>query len=262
MQWEFGEPIGTGAEPQDPPALEVCQGFLCLIAWTTPDHYPRSDARRAHGTREEPAMRWWDRHFGESTRGRVVALLRRGRRSVDEIAAALSLTDNAVRAQLATLERDGIVTPVGPRREGAVGKPATLYAMAPEAGVVFSTAYAPVLAALVTELGARLPVDELDEVLRAAGRRLAPEVAGGSLERRAEAAAALLGELGADADLVRAGAGFDIVSHGCPLAQVVAARPEMCGAVEELLAGVTGARVRERCDRSGEPRCAFEIRAR
>jgi predicted ArsR family transcriptional regulator len=207
-------------------------------------------------------MRWWDRHFGDSTRGRVVALLRRGRRSVDEIAAALGLTDNAVRAQLAALERDGVVTPVGPRREGAVGKPATLYAVAPEAGAIFSTAYAPVLTALVTELGARLPAAELDDVLRAAGRRLAPAVAAGSLQRRAEAAAALLAELGGDADLVVAGGGFDIVSHGCPLAEVVAACPETCAAVEELLAGVTGAHVRERCDRAAEPRCAFAIRAR
>jgi len=207
-------------------------------------------------------MRWWDRHFGESTRGRVVALLRRGRRSVDEIAAALGLTDNAVRAQIATLERDGVVTAVGARREGTVGKPATMYAVAPEAGVIFSSAYAPVLTALVTELGARLSTAELDDVLRSAGRRLAPAVAGGSLERRARAAAALLAELGADADLVTEDGGFDIVSHGCPLAQVVTARPETCGAVEELLAGVTGAHVRERCDRSGEPRCAFAIRPR
>ncbi len=205
-------------------------------------------------------MRWWDRHFGESTRGRVVALLRRGRRSVDEIAAALDLTDNAVRAQLATLERDGVVAAVGTRREGTVGKPATLYAVAPEAGAIFSDAYAPVLAALVRELGERLPPDVLEAVLRGAGRRLAPAAAVGTLAERVSSAAAFLAELGAEADVVPADGGYDVVSHGCPLAQAVSACPETCGALEALLGEITGARVQERCDRAREPRCAFAIR--
>ena len=37
-------------------------------------------------------MRWWERHFGGSTRGRVVALLRRGPHTIEELAAALELT--------------------------------------------------------------------------------------------------------------------------------------------------------------------------
>jgi predicted ArsR family transcriptional regulator len=75
-------------------------------------------------------MRWWEKHFGDSTRGRIVAILRRGWRSVDEIAATLGLTDNAVRAHIATLERDGVVAAAGSRRDGTVGKPATLYGVA------------------------------------------------------------------------------------------------------------------------------------
>src|SRR4051812_43352284 len=82
--------------------------------------------------REEATMAWWQRQFGKTTRGRVVALLRRGERSVEELAASLGLTDNAVRAQLATLEREGVVRAAGVRRDGGVGKPATLYAVAPE----------------------------------------------------------------------------------------------------------------------------------
>ncbi len=50
-----------------------------------------------------------DQKFLESTRGRIVALLRRSGRTVEELARALGLTDNGARAHLATLERDGIV---------------------------------------------------------------------------------------------------------------------------------------------------------
>ena len=208
-------------------------------------------------------MAWWQQQFGGSTRGRIVALLRRGERSVEELAQALSLTDNAVRAQIAALERDGIVSATGQRRDGTVGKPATLFSVAPETSQLFSGAYAPVLAALLAELGERLPSRQLDSALRAAGRRLAPAMPdSASFAERARAGAALLGQLGADADLVRAGRGFEIRGHGCVLSEAVQVCPSTCKAVEALLSEVTGAAVQERCDRSSAPSCRFLLEAR
>src|SRR5207249_6425780 len=58
----------------------------------------------------------WDERFFASTRGRIVQLLRRATSTVDELAEALGLTDNAVRAHLAILERDGLVQQKGVRR--------------------------------------------------------------------------------------------------------------------------------------------------
>lgn len=206
-------------------------------------------------------MPWWQRQFGKSTRGRVVALLRRGARSVEDLAAALGLTDNAVRAQLATLEKDGVVSAAGIRRDGSVGKPATLYDIDPEAHALFSAAYAPTLAALVTELGKRMKPAELEAILRDVGKRLAPESTKATTpEGRVRAAAAVLAELGGDADLVKAADGFTIRAYGCPLAQAVSARPETCRAVEQLLSEVSGAKVREHCDRSHAlPHCRFDV---
>jgi predicted ArsR family transcriptional regulator len=170
----------------------------------------------------------------------------------------LGLTDNAVRAHIASLERDGVVAQAGARRDGTVGKPATLYGVADGAETLFSSAYAPALSALVAELGSRHP-EELESLLRGAGRRLAPR-ATGSLADRVGEAASLLTELGADADVVRTDKGYDICGHGCPLAQAVSARPEACCIVEQLLSEVTGATVHEACDRSQyPPRCAFTI---
>lgn len=203
-------------------------------------------------------MGWWEQHFGNSTRGRIVALLRRGWRSVDELASALGLTDNAVRAHIATLERAGVVAPTGARRDGTVGKPATLYGVAGGADTLFSSAYAPALSALVTELGSRYP-EELESLLRGAGQRLAKPKSDTFAERVSDAAA-LLTELGADADLVETSDGYAIRAYGCALAQAVSSRPETCCMVEQLLTEVTGGRVVEQCDREhSPPRCAFTI---
>ena len=55
-------------------------------------------------------MAWdWDEKFFESTRGRMVTLLKRSGRTVEDLARVLGLTDNGSRAYLAVHERDGIV---------------------------------------------------------------------------------------------------------------------------------------------------------
>ena len=46
----------------------------------------------------------------DGCRGRIVAVLQRGRATVDEIASRLNLTANAVRAQLIGMEREGGVS--------------------------------------------------------------------------------------------------------------------------------------------------------
>ena len=63
----------------------------------------------------------WRKRFFETTRGKLVALLRRRELTVDEMATALGVTDNAIRAQLAALERDKLVEQRGVRR--GAGKP-------------------------------------------------------------------------------------------------------------------------------------------
>ena len=50
----------------------------------------------------------WRARLMESTRGKILDLLRTKEQTVNELAAALGLTDNAVRAHLLSLERDGL----------------------------------------------------------------------------------------------------------------------------------------------------------
>ncbi len=203
------------------------------------------------------------KRFFETTRGQLVALLRRGVQTVEELARAVGLTDNAVRAHLSTLERDGLIRQEGLRRSEGPGKPATLYEIHPDAEPLFSRAYAPVLVALLSELGAKLPPEDVDELMRAAGRRLAaaPRLdPAEDLGTRVQAGAALLNALGGEAQVERTkDGGFSIRGCGCPLSVATARGPAACQAVESLLTEVIGAPVRETCDRGERPRCCFQV---
>src|SRR5690348_16025665 len=120
-------------------------------------------------------MRWWERQIGGKPRGRIIALLRRRERTVDELAAELDVTPNAVRLHLQLLEREGLVRETGTRGHEGAGKPASLYGIAPSAEPSLSGAYAPVLVALIQSMRQRLSNKQVDALLVDAGRRIAPQ---------------------------------------------------------------------------------------
>ncbi|MGN6393444.1 MAG: helix-turn-helix transcriptional regulator [Gemmatimonadales bacterium] len=207
----------------------------------------------------------WHKRFFETTRGRLVALLRRGSSTVDELASELGVTDNAVRAQLTTLERDGLVEQRGVRR--GAGKPSHAYGLTAAFEPTLSRAYAPLLVQLLRELAGRFRPEELNELLRAVGRRWASELpaTGGSAAERAAAAVALLEQLGGAVDLEQGGddgsAVMTVRGFGCPVGLAVGEEPRVCAALETVLGAVTGMDVKECCERgAGAPRCRFELR--
>ena len=214
-------------------------------------------------------MRWWETSIGGRVRGRIVALLRRRPHSIEELAADLDVTDNAVRAHVQALERADIVRAAGVRRAGTVGKPATMYEIAAEAEPLLSSAYAPVLRELLMALNDRLAPAALDDLFREVGRRLtaAHGVAAGAgapatakqLDSRVHVAAELLEALGSEMEIERTRDAYFLRGHACPLSSAVAVQPKVCHAVEELVAGVVGIPVTECCDRTGRARCCFEI---
>ncbi len=212
------------------------------------------------GGRGELAGRW-DSKFLESTRGRIVALLRRGGRTVEELARALGLTDNGVRAHLVALERDGIVRQRGVIRRGGSGKPAYVYELTQEAEDLFAKAYEPVLRRLLDILPERVGPEESEALLRAVGSRMADErdVPAGGVRARLEAAVGVLNELGGLAELEVRDGSFVIRGYSCPLARVAPDHPEVCRMAETLLTELAGVPVYEHCDRGERPRCCFEV---
>jgi predicted ArsR family transcriptional regulator len=185
--------------------------------------------------------------------------------TTDELAEAVGLTDNAIRAHLATLERDGLVQSRGERRDGRVGKPATLYQISPDAEPLFSKAYLPLLTTLLGALGARLGAEELSGLLADVGSRLADGLTrpSGDLASRAQAASTLLNQLGglSSVEEVDPGARYLVQARGCPVGVAVKERPEVCEAIVTLLTELTGVSVRSCCARTGRPSCCFEVSA-
>ncbi|MCA9863741.1 MAG: ArsR family transcriptional regulator [Thermomicrobiales bacterium] len=196
--------------------------------------------------------------FLASTRGQVVILLRQGLATVDELATTLGLTDNAVRAHLAGLERDGLVVQAGVRRGG--GKPAYTYAITADAEQLFPKAYGAILSVLLDVLGEHLTAESLDDALREVGRRLASAYppATGTLPERAGQAVEVLAALGGLATVEAAPPGAVIAGCRCPLAAVVAGHPATCLMAEALLSDLVGAPVRQACEPE-IPRCRFII---
>lgn len=197
--------------------------------------------------------------FFASTRGKIVALLRRAGRTVEELAQALDLTDNAVRAQLAALERDGLVQQQGRRRSSS--KPASIYMLTPGAEELFPKAYAPVLRQLLEELTERLPAEEVEAALRSTGRRLAAQwpLPRGDLHARVEAAVSVLNALGGLAELERGDGSYLIQGYSCPLAALAPGHPEVCHLAESLLRELTGLPIQERCNGSETAQCRFVV---
>ena len=197
--------------------------------------------------------------FFASTRGKILTLLRRTSQTVEELAQALELTDNAVRAHLMVLERDGLVQQSGRRRSSS--KPASVYNLTPTAEELFSKAYGPVLRQLLQELNERMTAEEVEALLRSTGRHLAATwpLPSGEMHTRLERAVDALNELGGLAELERRDGIYVIQGYSCPLATVVPGHPEVCRLAASLLTELAGMPVQEQCDRGEKASCCFVV---
>lgn len=201
-----------------------------------------------------------DSRFFETTRGKIVAQLRAGSKTVNDLAAALSLTDNAVRANLLSLERDRIVEQSGTIKGHR--KPHFLYSLTAESRHLFPKAYDSLFSVLVAELKSKLSAKALFELLRSVGKKMvgsAAKVPEASLDERVSRCLSALEELGGAAKASKTENGITIKSESCPFADVVVEHPEVCQVAESMVEEMVGAPVKEKCDRTGLPKCCFEI---
>ena len=199
----------------------------------------------------------------DSSRGRVVTLLRgTAGLTADDIASKLGLTRSAIRAQLTGMERDGVVQRTG-QRPGTT-RPSHVFELTPEVEQLLSSAYLPLLTSLIDTFADGLPGNQVETILRQAGKRLAGELLhgrrpAGALGSRVAMVSEMMNEhLGALTRVERNGE-YVIRGMGCPLAALTGKHPGVCLAIESLIAEVLREPVRECCDRSERPKCCFEI---
>ena len=204
----------------------------------------------------------WRARLFKSTRGKILNLLWTREWTVNELAEELRLTDNAVRAHLASLERDRLVIQSG--LKPGVRKPHTTYALGPEAEHLFPKAYGRLVSLLMSIFARQLKPRNLRAGMRAAGRRVAKEhlreLRGKTREQRIDAALGILKELGGVATFREEDGKHFIYGNGCPIAAATANHSEACLLAESLLTELIGSRVKERCVRGPTPSCRLEIK--
>jgi predicted ArsR family transcriptional regulator len=193
----------------------------------------------------------------------VLDAVRRGHQTVNALAALLGVSDNAVRIQLNTLERDGLLRRRGVVHSGRAGQPAAAYELSHAGDDALSRAYRPVLAALVSVIGKRLDARTLRTLFADAGRTLGAETASpstASLAARAAACVAIVESLGGSATVHVNRGQATLEGAGCPLSAAVREEPATCLIMESLLAQHAGLKARQRCVHGDQPCCRFELR--
>jgi predicted ArsR family transcriptional regulator len=203
----------------------------------------------------------WRKRLVESTRGKILTLLRQRDRTVDELATELELTDNAVRAHLITLERDGFVGHAGTR--AGARRPHVLYTVTSAVEHVFPKSYGRLLDLVLAAISRRLTRGELRKAMREVGRKIAHENTARtpvrSRQQRIDQAMQILSDLGGSATVERVD-GTDVIrGRGCPIAAATSKHPEACLIAESLLSEIIGVPVKERCKRGTDPSCCFEL---
>jgi predicted ArsR family transcriptional regulator len=226
--------------------------------------------QRKHGYDEDDGLRHSSERMAETlrqqlldtSRGRIVTLLRAGGRTVEDLAKKLGLTSSAVRIQTAAMERDGVVKRAG--KKPGTTRPSLVYELTPEIEQLLSKAYVPLLMHLVDAFAQALPAEQVETLLRTTGKGLAGELSrekriSEGLESRVAAASALLNEQLGALTRVESNGSLIIRGDGCPLAAISGKHRGVCLAMESLVAEIIGVPVRECCDRDERPRCCFEV---
>ena len=196
------------------------------------------------------------------TRERIIQLLMRSGQTIEHLSKELMITKNAVRSQIALLQREGLVDIQGEVRGSR--RPAALYRVRPGADVLFSKAYPVFLSHLVNVLARKVPSGKLRGIMKAAGRDIADSVPrlDGSPRERMVGAARFLQSLGSLAEVREEDGTLVIQGYGCLISKAVRADERSCAAMEALLGRITGLQITERCSHGECPSCRFETSAK
>ena len=185
----------------------------------------------------------WRTRLMESTRGRILDLLRTKEQTVNELAAALGLTDNAVRAHLLSLERDGLAHQSG--YAARLQKTARDLCAHRRSRADFPEVVRCPPRSHSHCISRQLSPKELRAAMREVGKRVADnhllEVKGKSRNKRIEAALRILKDLGGSATFEKSDGKHFIRGNGCPLAAATSRHPEACLIAETLLSEIIGA---------------------
>ena len=196
-----------------------------------------------------------------SSRAKILGLLREQDSTVRDLATRLGLTNNAVRAHLVALQKEGLV-----RRGGlqtGTRKPHIVYALTENAIHAFPNAYGRLLREFVAVLAKQLSPQTLMGYLRQLGRELAREPAeeaqGKSPTERRRIALNLLVALGGEPSsreqTMEPNSSKGDLAHWPPWP---GPHPETCVIAQTIILEIIGQPVQQSCVHGPKPRCRFQ----
>ncbi len=166
----------------------------------------------------------------QNVRQRILQILQeRGQATVADLAEALNMAPVSVRHHLDILQGDGLIRVDGVKRRQGAGRPQHVYALTPEAILVFPKNYEEVLHHLLSVLEDDFPAERVDAFLERVAQRIAQSArVEGSEEARLEQVVEFLNERGYMARWERAKTGVRISLVNCPYAGLIGEHERLC----------------------------------
>jgi predicted ArsR family transcriptional regulator len=169
----------------------------------------------------------------QSVRRRITEILKEnGSATVAELAVELGMAQVSVRHHLDILVGEDLVELTGVRRRDGAGRPSQVYALTPNALVLFPQRNAQLASSVLTELKAVLPQEEVAQILLRVAERTAaeapPATENQSLEERLNQVTGFLTQKGYSARWESCDGHIELHTCNCPYSGVAEQHPELC----------------------------------
>lgn len=201
----------------------------------------------------------------QATRERILNILKeREQATVDELSQELELTAVTVRHHIDILRGEGLIAaPIVRRRKGP-GRPQYAYALTEKASTFFPKKYDDLASLVLSEVRTRHPPDEVDQMMRRIGERMASQANladEDDFETRLTAVVDFLNRQGylarwehGDDD------GYTLHIANCPYEQVTDEHRAVCTIDATLLTRLLGTPLQRISSAArGDPKCTYAV---
>jgi len=180
----------------------------------------------------------------QTTRKAILEILKeKGQATVDDLAEALGLTPMTVRHHLNVLQSQDIVAATRLRHKRTAGRPRHVYTLTEEGNELFPTNYHGLADHLLDEIKAVLGENELQEMLRRIGGKLAaevPNIADLPLPERMVKVIDFMASKGFISQWEKVQDGYVLHQFNCPYRRVAREHNEVCQMDTALISALLG----------------------
>jgi predicted ArsR family transcriptional regulator len=202
----------------------------------------------------------------QATRQQIVGLLReQGEITVEELAAAIGLTQMAIRHHLNVLQSENLVVATRVRRQQSPGRPQQLYSLTEAADNLFPEDYYSLSRYLLEELQQSMGYQGTVSFMQQVAGRLALEApaakAGQGFDERLEQVAAFLTRNGFVSRWEKLDESYALHALTCPYRQMARTHREICELDKALIGQLLGVELRRTsCIVEGGDCCTYVLR--